>query len=102
MILVYVNGVLQIPGIDYAASPTQLNFSSPPEVGAIVHVSGIHGSMAQFYGDGRSNIFHMQVDLDVNKLTNLFHDAARYYDNPAVADVLERLSIVVALVKENG
>ena len=103
MTLVSVNGVLQIPGIDYVTSKDQLSFATPPAMGSIINVRGSQGNLANVYGDGSTYLFHIVLDSDVqNNLLTLFEDLAKCYDHPAVAEAVERLSVVIALVKEDG
>ena len=103
MISVHVNGVLQVPGIDYVAAKNAVSFSSPPGAGDLIHVSGPRGTIANIMADGTTYLYQMITDIDRHdNIMNLLNDAAFYYDNPAVADVLERLRVVVELVRANG
>jgi len=103
MISVHVNGVLQVPGIDYLAAKNAVSFASPPRAGDLIHVSSLQGTIANIMADGSTYLYQMLTDIERHEnIMNLLNDAAKYYDNPAVADVLERLRVVVELVKENG
>ena len=103
MIAVHINGVRQIPGIDYTACKNAVAFTGPPRVGDVIHVNNSRGTVGQFYADGSTYLYQMEVDVDGHEsIMDLLNDVGKYYQNPAVADVLERLRVVIELVKENG
>ena len=102
MFNVHVNGVMQIPGIDYLACKNAVSFSTPPANGDVIHLSNSRGTVGQFYADGSSYLYHLATDVvGQENIMNLLNDIGKYYQNPAVADVLERLKVVIELVKEN-
>jgi len=102
MISVHINGIKQIPGIDFVAGDNTLSFSSPPQARDIIQVTSPYGSVANVYGDGSTFLFHMVLDIQKHTdIMNLLNDVGKYYENPAVADVLERLRVVVELVKND-
>jgi len=94
---------MQLPGIDYVTGVKSISFSSPPDIGSHIHVSSPHGTVASIMGDGSTFLFPMITNLEnYNAVMNILNDAAKYYDNSAVADAIERLRVVVELVKQNG
>jgi hypothetical protein len=100
---VTINGIRQVPGIDYVAAKNSVSFSTPPAAGDTIHVSSPRGTVARIMADGSTYLYQMMMDIERHDdIMNLLNDAAKYYDNSAVADVLERLRVVVELVKENG
>ena len=102
MISVHVNGVKQIPGIDFVTVEKSLSFSQPPDAGAYIHISSPYGTVANILGDGSTFLFHLIMDLQKHTdIMNLLNDASVHYENPAVADILEQLRVVIELVKEN-
>ena len=103
MITVHVDGVLQLPGVDYTSGLKTISFSSPPRMGSAIHVGSMQGTVASIMGDGATFLFPLIADLEgYNAVMNLLNDASKYYTNPAVADVLERLKVVVELVKQDN
>jgi len=101
MISVYINGVVQLPGFDYAASKNTVSFTVPPAAGSDIVLKGPRGDVTQITADGTTFLYQLSADTkSYNNAINLLNDALKYYDNPAVADVLERLRIVVELVKQ--
>jgi hypothetical protein len=101
MFSVHINGVMQLPGIDYVTGESTISFSSPPDVGSAIHVGSLTGTVASIMGDGSTFVFPIMTDLEsYNKIMNVLNDASKYYKNPAVADVLDRLKVVVELVKQ--
>lgn len=102
MISVHVNGVKQIPGIDFVTGKNTLSFSTPPQQGDIIQVTSPYGNIANVYGDGSTFLFHMILDIEKHtSIMNLLNDVGKYYENPAVADILEQLRVVVELVKQD-
>jgi hypothetical protein len=98
---VTINGVRQVPGIDYVAGKNAVSFSTPPAAGDTIHVSSPRGTVAHIMADGSTYLYLITMDIERHdNIMNLLNDAAKYYDNPAVADVLERLQVVLALVKQ--
>jgi hypothetical protein len=104
MFTVHINGVMQIPGIDYTACKNAVAFTTPPQAGYVVHVSNSRGTVGQFYADGSTYLYQMTMDIidEPENITTLLNDVVKYYNNPAVADMLERLQVVIELIKENG
>jgi hypothetical protein len=99
---VHINGVRQVPGIDYVAAKNSVSFSTPPAAGDTIHISSPRGTVAHIMADGSTYLYQMMMDIDRHdNIMNLLNDAAKYYDNPAVADLLERLQVVVELVKQD-
>lgn len=103
MLSVHVNGVKQIPGIDYLAAKNAVSFSSPPAAGDVIHISNSRGTVGNIFGDGSTYLYQLPIDADGHEsIMDLLNDVGKYYKNPAVADMLEQLRVVIELVKENG
>ena len=107
MIQVHINGLKQIPGIDYMASSNAVNFNQAPPAGSdILVTSNIPGSttgvhMQRLTGDGSTFLY--MIDSSFNqrvKLQTLLDEVWEYQGVPAVQDLLEQLRVVVSLVKQ--
>ena len=102
MIDAYINGIRQVPGIDYSVRNNSISFCSPPPAGAEIQVVHNGYSIMNLKGNGSTFLFNGPFN-DADKhdaLLTTMNAALTYRDNPAVADVLERLRVVVELVKE--
>jgi chaperonin GroEL (HSP60 family) len=99
MIQVHLNGSKLIPGFDYVAGKNSVCFTGPPAAGTNIVVEDSGGNATRITADGNTFLYQLSVK-DYNNTINLLKDALKYYDNPAVADVLERLRVVVELVKQ--
>ena len=103
MISVYINGIKQLEGIDFRLGENTISFASPPPFGTEIEISNGLNRIANIFGDGKTFLFQILLDMARhNALINMLHDSLKYSENPAVADALERLRVVVELVKENG
>ena len=102
MIDAYINGLRQVPGVDYSVRGNTVSFSQAPPTGAQIQmVHNLH-SVANMRGDGSTFLFTGPFE-DVEQQDNIIdtlHYALKYRDKPAVAEALERLQVVVTLVKE--
>ena len=101
MISVYINGIMQIPGIDYVSSDNSIAFSTAPQAMATIEIRSIRGVLARIFGDGSSYRFDIMSVFE-HGMSEMLEDAFKLRHIPAVADVLERLQVVVSLAKENG
>jgi hypothetical protein len=102
MIQVHLNGLKLIPGFDYVAGKNSVCFTGPPAAGTNIVVEDSGGNATRITADGTTFLYQLSAytkDYNYNTI-NLLDDALKYYDNPAVADVLERLRVVVELVKQ--
>jgi len=99
---IYVNGILQVPGFDYVASKNSVSFTRPPARGYDIVMKDLIGNVTQITADGFTFLYQISAhSKGCNNAIDLFNDALKYYDNPAVSDVLERLRVVVELVKQD-
>jgi hypothetical protein len=102
MLIVHINGVKQIPGIEYTSCKNALSFSVPPRAGDVIHISSSRGTVGTLFGDGSTYLYQLTIDIvEHENIMNLLNDVGKYYQNPAVADVLEKLKVVIELVKDN-
>jgi hypothetical protein len=102
MIQVFVNGILQVPGIDYALGETVLSFSVPPDVGDQIDIMNAGKCLSRFIGDGHRYLYQgLDLTEKLDHVTlGLFYDAHAHKHVPAVQDALERLKVVIELAKE--
>lgn len=100
MLLVSVNGIIQCPGVDYHATPNSIAFSSPPPAMSTIDIRGRNGTLASILGDGSTYLYEFFSDIDTD-INNMLEDAFRLRNVPAVADMLERLEVVVKLAKQD-
>lgn len=98
--IVSIDGVTQVPGIDYGASKNAISFMSPPRAGSVIDIRGRHGTLASILGDGSTFLFHFMNDID-HDTTYMLEEAFKLRHVPAVADILQRLQVVVELAKQN-
>jgi hypothetical protein len=108
MNVVHINGVALIPGIDYTVGDTLINFSVPPPAGADIVftevISPTTGAthMTRLYGDGSTFLFRLETNFtDRVQLNQMFELAIKYKDNPTVRDALDKLKVVLELVKDD-
>ena len=100
---IYVNGILQVPGFDYVASKNSVSFTRPPARGYDIVVKDLIGNVTKITADGTTFLYQLSADTkSYNNAINLLNDALKYYDNPAVADVLDQLKVVIALVEQQS
>lgn len=102
MIEAYINGIRQVPGIDFVARGNTISFCSPPPAGSSIQFVHNGYSIANLSGNGSTFLYtgpFDNADRD-DAIMDAMHTALRHKDNPAVAEALERLQVVVALVKE--
>ena len=98
----YINGIRQIPGIDFVSNHNSISFSQAPKAGSSIQFVHNGYSIANVKGDGSTFLFtgpFANADKS-DAIYDTMHTALRHMDNPAVADALERLRVVVELVKE--
>lgn len=95
---VFINGVRQIPSIDYVLGSTTLNLSAPPAQGSNISLVLADGSETVFLGDGLTYLFNFRSQR--HEMLQLLDDAVKYRENPAVLEALEKLKVVIELVRE--
>ena len=100
MLLVSINGILQILGIDYVAMGNSIAFSSPPPSMASIEIKGRTGVLARILGDGLTYRYDFMSDFDTDT-SHMLEEAFKLRNVPAVADMLERLEVVVKLAKQD-
>lgn len=100
MLLVSINGIVQVPGVDYHATKNSIAFATPPSVMSTIDIRGRNGVLASILGDGATYLFQFMNDLD-HDTTSMLEEAFLLRHVPAVADMLERLEVVVKLAKQD-
>ena len=100
MLLVSINEIFQVPGVDYHAAGNTISFSTPPAAMSTIDIRGRNGTLASILGDGSTYLFHFMNDLD-HDTTYMLEEAFRLRNVPAVADMLRRLEVVVKLAKQD-
>lgn len=99
MLFVSINGLVQVPGIDYHATKNSIAFSGPPQAGSVIEIRGNAGTLATILGDGSTYLFQFMNDLDHDQI-GMLEEAFKLRHVPAVADMLARLEVVVKLAKQ--
>ena len=101
MLLVSINGIVQVPGVDYHAAGNTISFSVPPAAMSTIDIRGRNGRLASsILGDGSTYLFNFMTDFD-HETTSMLEEAFRFRHVPAVADMLQRLEVVVKLAKQD-
>ena len=100
MVLVSINGIVQIPGVDYHLGNDSISFSQPPHTGASITITTEAGVLLNIRADGSTYLFRY-IDEESSKITEMLEQAFKHRDVPAVADMLERLQVVVELAKQS-
>lgn len=102
-ILVYIDGFLLQVNIDYQVVSNMVMFKQAPPRGSQVQITdgSLSGSTryVSYQGDGARVVFSTPEQSEFN---DLIDDLATYRDHPTVADVVERLKVVLALVKQDA
>lgn len=98
--IVFINGIKQIPGIDYVSTNNAIAFSSPPAAMDTIEIQSRNGVLARILGDGSTYRFDFMNDID-HDTTYMLEEAFKLRHVPAVADILERLQVIVALAKQD-
>lgn len=100
MLLVSINGIMQVPGVDYHAAGNTISFATPPQAMANIDIRGRNGVLASILGDGSTYLFNFMTDFD-HETTSMLEEAFKLRHVPAVADMLQRLEVVVKLAKQD-
>ena len=100
MLLVSINGVVQVPGIDYHAAGNTISFLMPPSAMSTIDIRGRNGALARILGDGSTYLFNFMTDFD-HETTSMLEEAFKFRHVPAVADMLQRLEVIVKLAKQD-
>ena len=98
---VYIDGILQISGFDYAITGNAVSFTYAPGQGSQIELHSGSIVVARLLGDGRTFLFRISKEgSQRHALLQLLDDAVKYRDKPAVAEALEKLIVAIELVKE--
>jgi hypothetical protein len=100
MLLVSINGLIQCPSVDYHATSNSISFSTPPQAGTTISIQSRTGTLANILGDGSTFLFQFMSDFDHDQI-GMLEEAFKLRDVPAVADMLQRLDVVVKLAKQD-
>ena len=100
MLLVSINGIVQVPGIDYHAAGNTISFSVPPAAMSTIDIRGRNGRLASILGDGSTYLFNFMTDFD-HETISMLEEAFKFRHVPAVADMLQRLEVIVKLAKQD-
>lgn len=106
MIQIHLNGLKMLPGIDYTATKNTIGFSTPPNAGDdILVTSAIPGGGAHLQrlkGDGFTFLYQLDSSFKERvQIQSVLADAWVYHNVPAVKDLLDRLQVVIELVKQD-
>jgi len=96
--LVSINGIMQSP-YEYEELNHHLVFNEAPSAGANINVN-IDGNIMTYLGNGTNRIFTVPFELrEEIKFKNFAHEVWKHRDNPTVNDQIEKLKIVMELIK---
>lgn len=99
MLLISINGVIQTPNLDYVAANNEIKFTKAPAKGCVVEIRGPNGTLIQQQGTGFIDTFWLDDILPEDPLVALFQEVYKNKDVPAVKDILDRLQVVINLIK---
>lgn len=68
---IFVDGVTQVPGVDYTVSGGNVSFTLPPENSAVIEIRSINGIQVGYYGNS-SNIFYETTMLELSNASYSF------------------------------
>jgi hypothetical protein len=107
MIEIYLNGLRLIQNHDYIVEPAGVCFTEAPCIGDRISVSRpIFGStggrlLEMHIGNGTTCLYPLNNQFnDRVEIQNLLDDVYTYQHVPAVAEALEKLKVVIGLIKE--
>jgi hypothetical protein len=99
MIAVHINGARLVPKHDYNIAKERIRFSQAPRYGDLIQLA-TPTSTCQFYGNDVQMDYPIPDSLKKSVgLEQLISDLLEYMDHPTVKDQLERLQVVLELVK---
>jgi len=90
---------LRIAQSDFEIVYDTLRFKEAPPAGSKVYIEFYNGSFV-FDGNGSQNVFRFKYDISSYETMLLIEKATTHKDNPAVADLLMQLRVVLELVNE--
>lgn len=99
MVIISINGIIQIPGVDYHLGETKIAFTQAPSRGSTITINSTSGVLSHVIGDGSTYLYdyHDSESVTTRQMLEL---AYLHRSIPAVADMLERLKVVVELAKQ--
>lgn len=104
---VHLNGVSLLEGIDYFMGDATISFATPPVSKSEILVTEVVGSkgathVTRLIGNGNKFVFTLDRSFEQNLLVQEMLDQAyKYRHVPAVEDILEKLKVVIELVKQH-
>lgn len=96
-VLVYVNGAVQAPLFHYERVGNSIVFSQAPSSDSTIEIV-TRETRNQYKGDGHTNVFETPHTPKLMFL-QFAEEVWQHRENPAVKDALEKLKIVVELVR---
>lgn len=90
---------LMIRQDEFKISYDTLTFKEAPPAGSKVYIEFYGGSFV-FDANGSQNVFRFKYDISSYETMMLIEKATTHKDNPAVADLLMQLRVVLELVNE--
>lgn len=100
MIQVGINGVILMPGHDYHIEKDQIVFSQAPRMGDNIQIvskayrHSLHGNDVSYKYDIPNEM------KKAHKIEQLIEDLVEYMDHPSVQDQLDRLQVIIELVRK--
>ena len=109
MNVVHMNGVALLPGVDYTVGRNTISFSVPPPADAdILYTEVINAEtgathVTRLVGNGFTFLFELDTEfVERLELHDLFAQVIKHKDHPAVRDAIEKIQVVMELIKEDA
>lgn len=97
-IFVSVDGIMQSP-YEYEQTNSSIIFKNAPDVGSNINVN-VDGNVMTYIGNGINCMFTIPYAIREELQFKIFtNEVWKHRDNPTVKDQLEKLKIVMELVK---
>lgn len=101
MIQVGINGVILMPGHDYHIDQDYVVFSQAPHIGDKIQMVS-KSYRYDVYGNDFSYKYPIPKEMkNAHRIESLIEDLVQYMDHPSVQDQLDRLQVVIELVRNH-
>lgn len=102
MIQASINGVVLMPRHDYIVEKDYVEFKEVPRMGDRIQIIS-KDHRFELYGNEFTYKYPIpQEMIKAHQLESLITDLVEYMDHPTVKDQLERLQVVIELVRKTG
>lgn len=96
---VTINGVAQLHGVDYVLGVNQISFTQAPPFASTITIRLKNNTIHNITGDGCTFLFPILSGED-DELADMLADVIKYHKVPAIAEALEKLKVIIELVKQ--